>query len=282
MPACKRRKLTDIVAVLAEIQTHLHENDYNNIRILLAAYDRIEGQISRDQKKFTTKPTLYTKTCHYIFEHLPGPLLAISKVVAILERIEKVTLESKTLPRDSLLSVTILRVKAEVAQKIIEDKNKIIQECSQLQVSIRLNSMSMILQVNPHLSGAKSDIENTLGEYIIENKHYIILRNYCLLGAMLLFTENKKTELTKILCTTRKLWHAENVYNYADLEKAETEIYRMIESERKAKSVKREHAKVQKKSIKNLEDEISILENEYKQAIEKLKTIRLEIEENEN
>jgi len=61
-----------------------------------------------------------------------------------------------------------------------------------------------------------------------------------------------------------------------DLEKAETNIYRMIESERKAKSLKRENSKIQKKSIKNLEDEISILENELKKATEKLRIIRLE------
>jgi hypothetical protein len=283
MPACKRRRLIDIVSVLDEIKSLLNVQDYNSIKLLLAAYDKTEGQIARDQKKFTTKSTLYIKTCHYIFEQLPAPLLAISKVVAILNRIEKVTLESKTLPKDSLLSATILRIKSEMAHEITEEKNKIIQDCSQLQISMRIKSMSMILQVNADQLHACSDscslIENILPEYILENKYYMTLRNYCLLGAMLLFIENKKTELTTILCKTRSLRHAENVYNYSDLEKAETDIYRMIESERKAKSVKRENARVQKKSIKNLEDEITILENEHKKATDKLRSIRLENDE---
>jgi len=287
MAGCKRsRKLADIVAVLDEIQTHLRVNNittYNNIRTLLAAYDKTESQIARDQKKYTPKSTLYTKTCHFIFENLATPLLAINKVIAILSRIEKVTLESRTLPKHSALCDTVLRIKTEAMRAYTEQQENIVERCSQLQVSIRIKSMSMILQVNPELSGEESDrcvlVENILPPYILNNKHYLILRNFCLLGAMLLFTEKQNSELTKILCQTRTLWYADKVYNYADLEKAEINIYRMIESERKAKSVKRENAKIQKKSIKNLEDEITILENELKQATDKLQTIRLEIEQ---
>jgi len=287
MAGCKRsRKLTDIVAVLGEIQTHLRVNNtatYNNIKTLLAAYDKIESQIARDQKKYTPKSILYTKTCHFIFENLAKPILAIHKVIAILSRIDKVTLESKTLPKGSALSDTILRIKTEVMREYTEQQDNIVQQYSQLQVSIRIKSMSMILQVNPELSGEESNqcvlVENILPAYILNNKHYLILRNFCLLGAMLLFTENQKIELTKILCQTRTLWYADKVYSYADLEKAETNIYRMIESERKAKALKRENAKIQKKSIKNLENEISILENELKQATDKLRTIRLEVEQ---
>jgi len=289
MAGCKRtRKLTDIVSVLDEIQNHLRISNittYNHIKTLLAAYDKTESQIARDQKKYTSKSTLYTKTCHYIFENLAAPLLAINKVIAILGRIDKVTLESKTLAKDLALSDTVLRIKTEAAHAYTEQQDNTVQRCSQLQVSIRIKSMSMILQVNPELSAQESDrcvlVENILPPYILSNKHYLILRNFCLLGAMLLFTENQKFELTKILCKTRTLWYADKVYNCADLEKAETNIYRMIESERKAKAVKKENAKIQKKSIKNLDDEIGILENELKQATDKLRIIRLEIEQTE-
>jgi len=47
----------------------------------------------------------------------------------------------------------------------------------------------------------------------------------------------------------------------------------------KPRTVRGENAKVQTKSIKILEDEIRILENEHKRATEKLKTIRFEVEE---
>jgi len=289
MAGSKRpRKLTDIVAVLDEIQTLFrvnHTTTYNNIKTLLAAYDKTESQIAREQKKYTPKHILYTKTCHFIFENLATPLLAINKVIAILGRIDKVTLQSKTLPKDAALSDTILLVKTEMAREYTEKQNTIVQQCSQMQVSIRIKSMSMILQVNPKLSGEEPNscvlVENILPAHILNNKHYLILRNFCLLGAMLLFTESQKLELTKILCQTRTLCYADNVYTYADLEKAETNIYRMIESERKSKAVKRENSKIQKKSIKNLDDEIGILENELKQATDKLKTIRLEIEQTE-
>jgi len=284
MAGCKRqRKLTDIVSVLDEIHSHLHINHittYNNIKTLLAVYDKTESQIAREQKKYTSKNILYTKTCHFVFENLATPLLAINKVISILGRIDKVTLQSKTLPKDAALSDTILLIKTEMAREYTENQNKIVQECSQLQVSIRIKSMSMILQVNQKLSAEESDtcvvVEDILPPYILNNKHYMILRNFCLLGAMLLFTEKQNSELTKILCQTRTLWYADKVYNCVDLEKAETNIYRMIESERKAKSLKRENSKIQKKSIKNLEDEISILENELKKATEKLRIIRLE------
>jgi len=284
MAGCKRqRKLTDIVSVLDEIHSYLHINHittYNNIKTLLAVYDKTESQIAREQKKYTSKNILYTKTCHFVFENLATPLLAINKVISILGRIDKVTLQSKTLPKDAALSDTILLIKTEMAREYTENQNKIVQECSQLQVSIRIKSMSMILQVNQKLSAEESDtcvvVEDILPPHILNNKHYMILRNFCLLGAMLLFTEKQNSELTKILCQTRTLWYADKVYNCVDLEKAETNIYRMIESERKAKSLKRENSKIQKKSIKNLEDEISILENELKKATEKLRIIRLE------
>ena len=284
MAGCKRqRKLTDIVLVLDEIHSHLrinHITTYNNIKRLLAAYDKTESHIAREQKKYTSKNILYTKTCHFVFENLATPLLAINKVICILGRIDKVTLQSKTLPKDAALSDTILLIKTEMAREYTENQNKIVQECSQLQVSIRIKSMSMILQVNQKLSAEESDtcvvVEDILPPYILNNKHYMILRNFCLLGAMLLFTEKQNSELTKILCQTRTLWYADKVYNCVDLEKAETNIYRMIESERKAKSLKRENSKIQKKSIKNLEDEISILEDELKKATEKLRIIRLE------
>ena len=94
---------------------------------------------------------------------------------------------------------------------------------------------------------------------------------------MFVFTENRKIELTRILSQTRRLRHADSVYNHADLENAEIVIHRMIEAERKAN--RRENAKVQTRSIKILEDEIRILENEHKRATEKLRTIRLEVEE---
>jgi len=289
MAGCKRqRKLSDIVSVLDEIKILIaekHTTTYNHIKTLLAAYDKTESQIARDQKKYTPKHILYTKTCHFIFENLVTPLLAINKVIAILGRIDKVTSQSKTLPKDAALSDTILLIKTEMAREYTEKQNNIVQQCSQLQVSIRINSMSIILKVNPELSPEESDrcvsLEEILTPHILNNKHYLMLRNFCLLGAMLLFTENQNLELTKILCQTRTLWYADKVYNCADLEKAETNIYRMIESERKAKAVKRENAKIQKKSIKNLDDEIGILENELKQATDKLRIIRLEIEQTE-
>jgi len=53
---------------------------------------------------------------------------------------------------------------------------------------------------------------------------------------MLVFTENRKIELTRILSQTRRLRHAESVYSHTDLEKAETDIYRMIEAEQKGKA----------------------------------------------
>jgi len=99
------------IEVMNEIQPLLHINDYNKIKTLLAAYDKTESQITREQKKYNSETKLYSKPCHFIFEYLTTPLLAISKVVAILNRIDKVTLESKILPKDAVLSATILKIK---------------------------------------------------------------------------------------------------------------------------------------------------------------------------
>jgi len=129
MAGCKRqRKLTDIVLVLDEIHSHLrinHITTYNNIKRLLAAYDKTESHIAREQKKYTSKNILYTKTCHFIFENLATPLLAINKVISILSTIEKITLESKTLPKDSALSGIVLRIKTEAARAYTKEQENI-------------------------------------------------------------------------------------------------------------------------------------------------------------
>ena len=151
-----------------EIQPLLHINDYNTIKTLLAEYHKTESQITREKKMYNSKTKLYSKTCHCIFEYLTTPLLAISKVVAILNRIDKVTLESKTSTKDAILSATILRIKTSVAKEYTEQKIRIVQECSEVQISIRIKSMSMILQVNPDMSGDESE-------------HCPLIETFCLL-----------------------------------------------------------------------------------------------------
>jgi len=133
MPSCKRpRKLSDIVSVLDIIQKHVDVDDYNYITMLLSLYDKTERKLAREQKKYTSKASLYSKTCHEIFEDFPLPLLGMSKIGMVLKRIELVTNESKTLSKNDFLSNTISKT---FNLKIIEyaTKNeKIVIQCSQL------------------------------------------------------------------------------------------------------------------------------------------------------
>jgi len=287
MPLCKRpRKLPDIVSVLDEIQQYVHIDDYNHIIILLSIYDQAENHIARANKKITTKSTLYTKTCAYIFESLPGPHFDILKILTILQRIEDVTLAAKTLPKDQQLSDIICSVKLKKIDECAQTRSKILKQTSQLQISMRIRSMSKILFINKCSVADKMDscrrLEGVIPDYVLQSKQYGILKNYCLLGAIIQYTDRKKQEYLKIFSIIQTITHAKNVKTQRDLEKVENEIYQMIELERKAKIVKTQNSKKRKESVKKLDNMISVLRGEYDSAKQKLQHIRHVVERKKN
>ena len=287
MPLCKRpRKLPDIVSVLDEIQQYVHIDDYNHIIILLSIYDQAENHIARANKKITTKSTLYTKTCQHIFESLPAPHFDIIKILTILQRIEDVTLAAKTLPKDQQLSDLIHSVKLKKNDECVQTRTHILKQTSQLQISMRIRSMSKILFINQCPIADKMDscrvLEDVIPVDVLQSKQYGILKNYCLLGAIIQYTDKKKQEYSKIFSTIQTITYAKNVKTERDLEKVESEIYQMIEVERKAKIVKIQTSKQRKQSVKNIDNMISVLRAEYDSAKQKLEHIRQVVEKKKN
>lgn len=279
MPQCKRgRKLSDIVSVLDEIRHHVHVDDYNHIINLLSIYDQTATLIARNNKRVSSMLTLYTKTCHHIFESLPGPHLDIMKISTILQRIEDVTLTAKTLPKDKQLSDVIYSVKLKKNDEYVQKRSHILKQTSHLQISIRIRSMSKILFINQDYTQGKLDscrlLEGVIPEYVLQSKQYGILKNYCLLGAIIKYTDRKKQEYSKIFENIRTITYAKNVKTQSDLEKVENDIYQMIELERKAKIVKTLNSKKRKQSVKNLDNIISVLRAEHDSAKQKLEQIR--------
>jgi hypothetical protein len=279
MPQTKRpRKMNDIVSVLDQVANYVNEQDYENIKMLLSVYDKIEAQITRQQKKFVSKVTLYTKTCHSIFEQLPGPLLAMCKVSTILDRVHEVMVSATTMSKEEEFSKVIHNMKTKSNNEYAQKKASIVQNCTQLQISIRIRSMSKILQINQGVTHTCPLIENMLPEFVLQSKYYMILKNCCLLGALVLYTERKKLEFLESLAQIRTIRHCENVHNHVDFEKTEKLIYKMIEIEGKAKFVKKQNTKAQKESLKKLDNVISILQTEYDSAQDKLHDVLKEIE----
>lgn len=287
MSSWKRpRKLGDIVCVLDITQKHVDVDDYNYISMLLCLYDKTERKLAREQKKYTSKASLYSKTCHEIFEDFLLPLLGMSKIGIVLERIELVTNESKTLSKNDFLSDTISKIYNLQKIEYVAKNKKIVIQCSQFQTSIRIKSMSHIMQVNRQSHRDKSAqcvfIECFLPEYLLTSKQCLILNFFCLLGAIILFTNRKKNEVAKAFLQICSLKYAANVCNQIDLEKAESNIYHLIEKERKSKSVKKKNTKAKKVCMKNLDKGIAILELQHQHAKGRLRDIRLEIVQHEN
>jgi len=278
MPASKRvRQINDIVSLLGALQSCVQGPDYDEICRLLSIYDRTENQITREQKRAMSKAMLYAKTSHLIFTNLCNISLTSHRVVSTLQRIEEVVEASKRIPNQVLLSESISSIKRKSQSDREIQQQKIIHDCSQLQISIRIQTMSRIVQVGRSCGPAVESVgercsllENIIPDYVLQSRLYATLRNCCLLGAVVAHTqvqtEQMRVSLSKIVLPI----HPRPILNCGDLERAEAAIYEMIEKTKKAKSIRRQNNKLRKQAMEKLQIDFVTLSNELVSANAKL------------
>jgi len=231
MPAQKRpRKINDIVSLLQTLQTIVPKYDYDMIRGLLSTYDKVETQIAREEKRSMTKGLLYNKSCHHIFADLCQSSLVSNHFVLIMQRIDEVTQTSRSSSTNVVYNEEIASIRAKKGQDRCTQKEAIIQEYSHLQMSLRIKTISMAIHFNAHSDGVGPDqcslLENVIPEYILQNKMFCMLRNYCMLGAVVRHTENQEKKKAECFSSVRFPVYNKPILDCSDLERAEVSTHR--------------------------------------------------------
>jgi len=279
MPPQKRpRKINDIVSLLQTLQTVVSKYDYDMIRDLLSLYDNVETRIAREQKRIMSKGTLYSNACHSIFAQLCQSSLVANHFLLIMQRIDELTETSRNSSTEALYNEAIASIRAKKGQDRCAQKEAIIHECSHLQISLRIKTISMAIHFNADVDGVGPDrcslLENVIPEYILQSKLFCTLRNYCMLGAVVRYTENQKKRMKECLMNVRFPVYNKPILDCGDLERAEVAILAMIERNKKSKSVRRHNTKLQKEAIKVLQSDFLILEIEASNAKTKLEKVK--------
>jgi len=283
------RKINDVVSLLGILQEEKELNpcDYAEICRLLSMYDQAENNITRQEQRVIAKHVLYSKTCYLVFTDLCNVSLAADKLLSMLKRIDKVVETSKTIPNQLLLSEAISAIKLQSQTEWEVRQRKIVHECSQLQVSLRVKTMSRIVQIGVSC-GAPSEsvpassllLENVnpedvipelkIPEYVLHNRVYSTMKNQCLMGAIIAHTAAQKYHLKLSLSKLVFRMYPHAIANCGDLERAETAIYDTIQKAKKAKSVRRHNNKVRKQALEQLHSDLVVLNNELSSARVKL------------
>jgi len=292
----RQRKINDVVSLLGILQEEpgVNPRDYAEICRLLSIYDQAENNITRQEQRVIAKHALYSKTCYLVFTDLCNVSLASSKLLSTLKRIDRVVETSKTIPSQLLLSEAICAVKQQSQTEWEAQQRKIAHDCSQLQISLRIKTMSRIVQIGFSCCASADSVparsllleevnpeeviaEFTIPEHVLHNRLYSILKNYCLLGAVIAHTEVQKCQLRVSLSKLVFRMYPRAIANCGDLERAETAIYETIQKAKKAKSVRRQNNKVRKQAIEQLHSDFVVLNTELDSARAKLVETKLAI-----
>ena len=235
MSATKRglvQALKTPVAILQYLQGVLNDNDYHDVQDCMFEYDRYFKKIVHDTKKSSSQSALYTKTCsaifadlhavlvlHCEFMHALYKLLDVSRLVdASLADTSDPVDQHETHEHTTYVQQKIDRLQRDIGAMAVclqkhvrDDKEEIIDTNSQLRFALNYKTLARILHlargnderdvlednsdVTQHDDKHTKTPDLLVHDVITGSNAYEAVKNQCMLGAVLKYTERSKTRL---------------------------------------------------------------------------------------